>query len=144
MRRKRVLAWTGAVLVMVLVAIQFVPVQRTNPPVTAEVVAPAPVATILRSACYDCHSNETRWPWYSHVAPLSWWVVEHVRDGRKDLNFSRWPVFDLDAQAEILRDITDQIEKGEMPLKSYQLGHPEARLDVEQKAILLDWARAGG
>ena len=70
-------------------------------------------------------------------------MVDHVGDGRADLNFSQWPVLDLEAQGDALRDIVQQLEKDKMPLKSYRLGHPEARLDARQKAVLLDWARAG-
>lgn len=141
--RRHVIGST-AVLAVLLAAIQLVPVKRTNPPVTAEVIAPDDVRAILRRACFDCHSNETHWPWYSHVAPISWWMVDHVGEGREDLNFSQWPVLDLEAQSDALRDIVQQIEKDEMPLKSYRLGHPEARLDARQKAVLLGWARAGG
>jgi hypothetical protein len=140
---KRHLIGSATVMVVLLAAIQLVPVPRTNPPVTAEVIAPADVKAILRRACFDCHSNETRWPWYSHVAPVSWWLADHVGAGRKDLNFSQWPVLDLEAQSDALRDIVQQIEKDKMPLKSYRLGHPEARLDDRQKAVLLDWARDG-
>jgi hypothetical protein len=140
--RRHVVRSTGLAAVLLL-AIQFVPVKRTNPPVTAEVIAPADVKAILRLACFNCHSNETRWPWYSHVAPISWWVVDHVGEGRQDLNFSQWPVLDLEAQGDALRDIVQQIEQDKMPLKSYRLGHPEARLDARQKGVLLDWARAG-
>ena len=75
---------------VVFLLIQFVPVERTNPPVTGEVEAADPVMEALRNACYDCHSNETRWPWYSRVAPLSWRIAEHVRIGRRNLNFSEW------------------------------------------------------
>jgi hypothetical protein len=141
---RRHLIRSTAGLAVLLAGIQLVPVERTNPPVTAEVIAPADVKTILRSACFDCHSNETHWPWYSRVAPISWWMVDHVGEGREELNFSQWPVLDLEAQGDALSDIVQQIEKDEMPLKSYRLGHPEARLDARQKAVLLDWARNGG
>ena len=131
-------------LAALFVAAQFVPVRRDNPPVTHDVQAPPAVASILRAACYDCHSNETHWPWYSHVAPVSWWLADHVHEGRKDLNFSRWPILDFEAQRDARSDIVQQIEKDEMPLWSYRLGHPEARLDAGQKATLLEWARDAG
>jgi hypothetical protein len=140
---RRHIVRSAAALAVLLAAIQLVPVKRTNPPVTAEVVAPDDVKAILRRACYDCHSHETRWPWYSRLAPISWWLVDHVGEGRADLNFSRWPMLDLEAQGEALRDIVQQLEQDKMPLKSYRLGHPEARLDAQAKAVLLDWARAG-
>lgn len=134
---------SAVVVFALLAAMQLVPVERTNPPVTAALVAPAEVQAVLRGACFDCHSHETRWPWYSRVAPISWWLAEHVADGRKDLNFSQWPVLDLEAQGEALRGIAKEIEEDEMPLRSYRLGHPEARLDAQQKARLLAWARSG-
>ena len=128
---------------LVLLAVQFVPVERTNPPVATDLVAPDEVEEILRRACYDCHSHETRWPWYSRVAPLSWWVADHVKKGRADLNFSQWPVFDLETRSLFLRDIEKQIVDGTMPLGSYVLGHPEARLTDGEKQKILDWAREG-
>jgi len=124
------------------VGIQFVPVRRTNPPVHTDVAAPADVAPILRRACYDCHSNETRWPWYSHVAPVSWFVANHVRHGRGDLNFSEWPAFDIEAEAEAFKDIEAQVEKGRMPLRSYTWLHRDAVLSEKDRETLLRWARS--
>src|SRR5688572_19601769 len=88
--RWTVIGWSLLGILLLLVAIQFVPVDRVNPPVEAEVPALANVRAILRRACYDCHSNETVWPWYSQVAPVSWLVVRDVREGREELNFSTW------------------------------------------------------
>lgn len=139
-RRLKIGAAAGAALVLL---VQLVPVTRTNPPVEADLVAPAPVEDVLRRACYDCHSHETRWPWYSRVAPFSWWLADHVRLGRADLNFSQWPLFDLETQGLILRDIEKQLTDGTMPLRSYVLGHPEARLSAEEMDLVLAWARAG-
>ena len=144
MKAGKLLRRVGLTAAVLVVAAQFVPVRRDNPPVAMDVQAPPAVKDILRAACYDCHSNETRWPWYSRVAPVSWWLADHVHEGRKDLNFSRWPILDFEAQRDAREDIVQQIEKGEMPLASYRLGHPEARLDAGQKAALLDWARGGG
>lgn len=127
---------------MLLGAAQFVPVDRTNPPVTGEVSTPPAVGALLRRACYDCHSNETRWPWYSHVAPVSWFVAGHVHDGRDDLNFSEWPVFDLEGQDLAMEDIQKQMRKHGMPLKSYLLIHPEARLTDAEYDTLARWAGA--
>jgi hypothetical protein len=133
-------AAAGAAL---LLLIQLVPVSRTNPPVEADLVAPEQVKTILQRACYDCHSHETRWPWYSRIAPVSWWLTAHVTRGRKDLNFSQWPLFDLETRELFLRDIEKQLVDGTMPLPSYVLGHPEARLSEEEKVLVLEWARKG-
>jgi len=123
-----------------LAAIQLVPVERTNPEVEWDVDAPREVARILRRSCYDCHSHETRWPWYSRVAPLSWWIVSHVREGRGDLNFSTWPALDLEAQELAFEDIAKQVSRGEMPLASYLILHPGARLSDDDRDALLRWA----
>src|ERR1700749_1346437 len=87
---KRLFIRIAICLVVVLIAIQFVPVTRTNPPVTNALQAPDAVASILRRSCYDCHSNETIWPWYAYVAPISWLIAGDVNDGRKHLNVSSW------------------------------------------------------
>lgn len=141
-RRRMIVRWSALGLGIVFLALQFVPVDRDNPPVDLDVDAPGEVAAILRRACYDCHSHETRWPWYSHVAPLSWWIAEHVERGRADLNFSQWPMFDLVEQGMVLEDIEEQIRKGEMPLNNYLILHPEARLSKEDREALLEWARS--
>jgi hypothetical protein len=133
----------GLLLLLTLAGMQFVPVEQTNPPVLSDLFAPADVAEILRRACYDCHSHETRWPWYSRVAPISWWVVSHVEDGRDDLNFSEWPVFDFEAQAHAMDDIWQQVSKGEMPLRNYTFVHRDAILSEADRARLLDWADPG-
>jgi len=91
--------------VAVFGGLQLVPVEKTNPPVRLEVDAPPAVMEILKRACYDCHSNETRWPWYSRIAPASWFLASHVRKGRGDLNFSDWPIYDFEQQELNLDDI---------------------------------------
>ena len=141
--RWRLLRWVGLVVAVILVGMQLVPDERTKPPVRIDVDAPDEVETILRKACYDCHSNETRWPWYSRVAPISWWIADHVEHGRGDLNFSEWPALDFYAQELALEDIEQQITKGEMPLRSYTVLHPEARLTEDEREAILRWARSG-
>ncbi len=127
----------------VLLAMQLIPVDHSNPPVESDVQAPPAVMAVLKRSCHDCHSNETTWPWYSRVAPLSWFVAGHVHEGREHLNFSRWPTYDFDAQDLILREIYTVIRKDEMPLKTYLMGHPDARLSEQDKQTLLDWAQQG-
>ena len=141
MSRKLIIS--AAALAALILLIQLIPVEQTNPQVEADLVAPPPVKDILRRACYDCHSHETSWPWYSRVAPFSWWLAEHVTEGRADLNFSQWPLFDFEARELMLRDIEKQIVDKSMPLRSYVLGHREARLSDRDREILLEWARAG-
>jgi hypothetical protein len=135
--------WTGrigALLFLSFVALQLVPVRRTNPPVESDVAAPAEVKDLLRRACYDCHSHETRWPWYARVAPVSWWIADDVEHARIELNFSRWPNHDPDEQRASLSDIRKQVSRGWMPLRSYKLLHPRARLDAAEREALLRWA----
>lgn len=139
---KRILKLVGLVLVIFLVAAQFVPVDRTNPPVGEEIVAPAEVMTVLERACYDCHSNETVWPAYSRVAPASWLVVRDVRLGREALNYSTWGRYSAEERAELLEETWEEVEEGEMPMKAYVLLHPAARLTAEDEAVLRAWSRA--
>jgi len=139
-RLGRWLRWIGAGLLVVFLGLQFVPVERTNPHVMSDIKAPPEIDAILRRACYDCHSHETRWPWYSRIAPVSWWVADHVEHGRSDLNFSMWPVFDFEEQDLAMGDIEEQIRKGEMPLPSYLILHRDARLSDADRELLLRWA----
>lgn len=121
----------GAVVVA-LGAIQLIPVDRTNPPVQKEMPAPPDVQAILRRSCYDCHSNETVWLWYSKVAPISWLVSRDVREGRKDLNFSDWTA--SEKQLRRLAKTPKEIAKAKMPPWFYLSIHRDARLspqDVE-------------
>ena len=145
MRRpsSRKISLSAALFAALFLLIQFVPMDRSNPPVEVDLVAPVRVKEILKRSCYDCHSYETRWPWYSRVAPASWWLAKHVKEGRADLNFSQWPLFDMEARGHLLRDIAKQLTDGTMPLRSYLLGHREARLSDRDREILLEWAQAG-
>ena len=102
---KKALKRTLLAALAAFVAIQFVPVDRTNPPVKTEIAAPAEIHDLLRRSCYDCHSNQTRWPFYAWVAPVSWFVVDHVEDGRADLNLTEWPLFDAQAQQFFLGEM---------------------------------------
>lgn len=140
LRRPRPVHVALAILA-VAIGIQFVPVDRSNPPVAQEVDAPEDVHALLRRACYDCHSNETRWPWYSRVAPASWLVAWDVHEGRDDLNFSDWPVFDFGLQEDLLGGVAKQLKEDRMPLDRYLWLHPEARLTAAERARLLAWAR---
>ena len=132
----------GMAALMVLVAMQLVPVERTNPPVTERIEAPVEVEAILETACFDCHSNETRWPWYARVAPASWLLTHHVEEGRAELNFSEWDDFDAEEQIDLVDRIVEVTESGEMPPWDYLLLHPEARLDARDAAVLRAWPSA--
>lgn len=136
---KRLRGWVLFLFTAGLVLIQFLPVDRENPPVTGEVVAHDQVMQALRNSCYDCHSNETRWPWYSRVAPVSWWIAEHVREGREHLNFSSWQGLPAEDKGHAMREIWDVVEEGVMPLPAYLRMHPEAALTDPQLGALLRW-----
>ena len=127
-------------IVVLLLAIQFIPVDRTNPPVKAEIDAPANVKAIFKKACYDCHSNETVWPWYSYIAPVSWLIADDVEEGRDHLNFSGWENLSRQDKAKEKDEIWEHIEKDEMPLGKYKFMHPEAKLSQKEKDIIKDWA----
>ena len=128
------------VLGVIIVAIQFIPVDRSNPPVTQEIDAPANVLSILKTSCYDCHSNETNWPWYSYVAPVSFLVSGDVEKGRKRVNFSEWDKYDEKKKAKKLDAMIEVIEEGEMPLPKYTITHPQAKMNPEKIRVLKDWA----
>jgi hypothetical protein len=128
-------------LAVIAVGIQLIPVRRTNPPVTADISAPAEVHAILRRACYDCHSNETRWPWYAHVQPVSWLVAKDVADGRRKMNFSEWGTYHADRQETKIEEIWEEIAKDEMPLAIYRPLHPEAKLTDADRAVIKQWAQ---
>lgn len=132
----------GAVVVGGFLIAQLIPVPRENPPVAVDVGAPEAVRATLRASCYDCHSHETRWPWYSRIAPVSWVVARDVVEGREHLNFSTWDGYSAARQQKLLGKAGEEIREGEMPTWGYRLAHPEARLSVESREALLDWLRA--
>jgi Haem-binding domain len=129
------------VLVAALAAIQLVPVERANPPLESDVAAPDEVKRILRRACYDCHSNETRWPWYARVAPVSWLISHDVKEGRQELNFSVWNQFTGGRRARKFKEIVDQVEQEKMPQWYYVLLHSDAKLSPADKVTIVNWAK---
>ncbi len=142
---KKTLKLTLWTILVVLVAIQFVPVDRTNPEsdkdmdIFAVTNAPKEVQDILHNSCYDCHSNQTTWPWYSYVAPISFVLQEHVVEGRDHLNFSEWGSLDLEDQISSLKHMKKAIENDWMPLSEYLMLHGEAKMTDERKAAVLLW-----
>jgi heme-binding protein len=128
------------VLVGALVVIQFIPVQKTNPPVTGEIDAPESVMKVFKTSCYDCHSNEVVWPWYSRVAPASWLVAYDVNEAREEYNFSEWSSYNAEERMDNREEIWEEVEEGHMPLWYYVLLHPEAKLSVEDKEIIKKWS----
>ena len=128
------------ILIVILIAIQFIPVDKTNPTVTAELDAPMEVITVFKRSCYDCHSNETAWPWYSNIAPVSWLVAGDVKDARAHLNFSEWENLSRKDRVKMKEEIWEEIEKGKMPLWKYKILHPDVRLKQKDKNLIRDWA----
>lgn len=139
--KSKLLRNAALAVVAVFVGIQFVPVDRSNPVVTGDVGAEPEVDALLRAACYDCHSNETKWPAYAYVAPVSWLLNHHVKEGREELNFSAWQSLPTDRKDRKLEEIVELVEKHEMPLASYVRMHREARLSEESRGRIVEWAR---
>src|SRR5262249_34944738 len=117
------------VLATLLVLAQFIRPARTNPPIDAakELHAPQPVASVLQRSLYACHSNRTVWPWYAHIAPVSWLLARDVRGGRHEMNLSEWSAFTPRRQANKLKQMCEQIEEHEMPPWFYLPLHPDAK-----------------
>jgi hypothetical protein len=129
-------------LAAALVVAQLVPVTRTNPPVEAEIVVEPEVRTLLRRACWDCHSHETVWPWYAWVAPVSWLVAHDVNHAREELDFSRFESYEPKKQRKKLEEMAEEIGEGHMPLWYYVPLHPEARLSDAERDLLVSWTVA--
>ncbi|MFN8326434.1 MAG: heme-binding domain-containing protein [Flavobacteriaceae bacterium] len=132
-------------LLVVLVVIQFFQIDKTNPPVDLNKDflkinnTPADVASVIRASCYDCHSNETKYPWYSSVQPAAWFLKGHIDEGREELNFSTYGDYQTKRKDHKLEEIIELIEKDEMPLASYTIIHKEASLSEENKTKLIEY-----
>lgn len=137
---KRWILRVAVVLAVLFVAIQLWPAGRTNPPVTKPIVAPKQVMDILQRSCFDCHSNESRWPWYAYVAPVSWLVVHDVDEGRRELNFSHWGDLSQKQRESAASEVLEEIDSGKMPLDIYLRMHSEARISDADFAVLEAWA----
>ena len=144
----KIVKWVLVALACLCVAIQFVRPARSNPTVDelqtifARTQMTPQVTAIFNRSCADCHSSKTTWPWYSNVAPVSWFVVNHVNQGRRTMNLSEWGKLDRDRQDRRLRQICDEVTDGAMPLSSYTPMHPSSKLSAEDKKTLCDWTEA--
>jgi hypothetical protein len=143
---KKKLKWAVVFVGAIFLLLQFTNPPRTNPPVKTDLIAtlrpPAPVAASLVAACYDCHSHQTKWPWYAHVAPMSWLIAKDVNEGRDALNLSEWPTDDPDTAADQLDGMSQKITYNKMPPEKYTAIHVNARLTAEQRKALTDWLDA--
>jgi hypothetical protein len=135
------------VLVVLLIVIQFIrPTRNLSAAVSPNDISrhytvPDTVAAILQRACNDCHSNNTRYPWYTNIQPVGWWMQHHVNEGKDELNFSEFGAYTTKRQNHKMEEVAEQIEKGEMPLDSYLWIHKDAKLTAQEKEILISWAK---
>lgn len=132
-------------LLVVLVLIQFIRIDKTNPesiPAKDFIAVenpPANIAAIMKNACYDCHSHHTAYPWYTNVAPISLMIRSHIRGGRQQVNFSTWADYDTKKKNHKIQEMIESIETSYMPMKSYTWLHPEAKLSADDRKVLVDW-----
>jgi hypothetical protein len=144
---KKVLKWSAVAVSLLFLGAQAYRPERTNPPVdvgrtiAANTRMTPEVAAIFERSCNDCHSSETAWPWYSNVAPASWFLAWHVDEGRSELSFSEWAKYTKRQRERKLHEICQQVESGGMPLASYLPLHPSARLSDEDKRVVCEWAK---
>lgn len=135
-------------LVFLFLAIQSIRIDKTTEPVNpatdfiALTSANTEVANTLRIACYDCHSNQPTYPWYTNIAPVSWWIKHHINEGSHHLNFSIWGTYKEKRKNHKLDECVEMVEEGEMPMSSYTLMHGEAKLTDAQKLQLVEFFKA--
>jgi hypothetical protein len=135
-------------IVAVLLLMQFFRIDKTTKPLDPQkdfisvTQANAEVATLLKIACYDCHSNQPSYPWYTNLAPVSWWIKHHIDEGQHELNFSEWASYSEKKKDHKLEECIEMLEEGEMPLASYTRMHEEAKLTDAQKLKLVEFFRA--
>lgn len=145
---KTKLKWVVIVLFLIFAGLQFTSPARTNPPFDEKQTLQATtdvspeVSEIFARSCNDCHSNQTSWLWYTHIAPASWFVVGHVNEGRAELNFSEWGNYDERVKETRLKAICGLVERGAMPLDSYLWAHSEAKLSPDDVKKICDWSKA--
>ena len=143
---KKVLKTAAIILIIVLIAIQFI---RPAPNAAEEIAdnqltavqeVPDDVMQILKVSCYDCHSNTTYYPWYSKVQPVAWFLDDHIIEGKKELNFSEFASYPIYRQYKKFKEIGKEVQEDEMPLFSYTVIHRDAGLSADQKLLLQNWA----
>lgn len=134
-------------IVGILIGIQFLRIEKNTSTeksadyISAKFEVPADVEDILKTACYDCHSNNTVYPWYSNIQPVGWWLNHHVEEGKHELNFDEFASYKPKRQLHKIEEMEEMVMEGEMPLSSYTLMHGDARLSNEQKQLLKEWCK---
>jgi hypothetical protein len=137
--------WYLIILAVILLLIQLIRIDKTNPNVdpAKDFIAinnPSPeIAKMIKTSCYDCHSNESKYPWYSNIAPISWYLKNHINEARGRVNFSEWGDYPANKISRKLEACSEDVTEGEMPLGSYTLMHSNANLNSEQVKILSEW-----
>ena len=139
------LKWIAIVIGVIFIGLQFTTPKHTNPAgdaaqaLTATTAVSSDVHAVFERSCKDCHSNETNWRWYTYVAPVSWFTVGHVNEGRKEFNLSEWGHYGARMKETRLKAICAQVRGGTMPLSSYALVHPETKLSPDEVKMICDW-----
>ena len=148
MRKK--LKWAAMIIALIFIGLQFTTPSHTNPPfdeaqtLQGVAVVPANISAVFTRSCNDCHSNKTSWRWYTYVAPVSWFTVGHVNDGRAELNFSEWGRYGARMKVTRLHAICEQSEKGTMPIASYVFVHRDAKISRDEAGAICNWTKQEG
>ena len=148
MKKRFTLKNISIALIFILLMIQSIQIDKTIEPVNpatdfiSVTAANTEVAGLLKTACYDCHSNQPTYPWYTNMAPVSWWIKHHINEGSQHLNFSIWGTYKDKRKNHKLEECIEMIEEGEMPISSYTLMHGEAKLTDAQKLQLVEFFKA--
>jgi Haem-binding domain len=133
-------------LLVALVIIQFfrparnISSEKSSNDITNKYAVPASVQEILKTSCYDCHSNNTVYPWYANIQPVAWWLADHVKEGKKELDFSEFLTYSPKKAHHKLEEVNEMVKEGEMPLQSYTIIHQNAKLSEPQKLEIATWA----
>ncbi|QQS37184.1 MAG: heme-binding domain-containing protein [Ignavibacteriales bacterium] len=145
---KKIAHWILLSLIIIFIAIQFIRPDRSNisgqtlqTDISKTFNIPDSEFSILKNACYDCHSNNTNYPWYSNIQPVGWLLAQDIKNGKAQINFSEFGSLSRRRQISKLRGIENQIKDGTMPLPAYRLLHKQAQLTTEQKKLLINWFR---
>jgi hypothetical protein len=143
----KILKKIGWTLLFVFIVAQFFSPEKNEGDVTSiaifvdETNLPNEVHKIMKTSCFDCHSNSTQYPWYSNITPVNYWMADHVKEGKKELNFSKWGDYSLKRKEHKMKEFYEQVEKKEMPFDSYTWTHSEANLTDAQIKIIVEWAK---
>ena len=145
---KKIFKRTFQILLLAFIVIQFIrPAKNradgiSNNDISKIYAVPADVQAILKTSCYDCHSNNTVYPWYAEIQPAAWWLADHIKEGKKELNFSEFASYRIGRQYRKFEEINKEVKENEMPLESYLWIHNNSKLSDEQKLILANWVTA--